>query len=161
MIRFTALIAAIQQAVDSAGQAVTQQNINLFKTYFTKKPPARGVIDDTEVLVPKMVTMEYKQGQTTQNVEVPLISMAPFTCLQPSEMCLEIDLECSEKEGEIFIAFPQEKKSLFGNKEGQDAKPNARLTIKINATTRPAGIEAVINGYDKTLRAAIPEVRSP
>ncbi len=155
MIKFTSLITAIEYAMDAAGQAVAQQNINLFKTYFTKKPGSRSNPDEPEVLVPKMVVMEYKSGQSTENVEVPLISLAPLATLQPSEMCLELDLECSEKEGELFFSFPQGKKPVFGAGGATEGKPNARLTIRINATTRPVGIEAVLEGYDQRLRKVL------
>jgi hypothetical protein len=71
-------------------------------------------------------------------------------------MSLEIDLEFLEKGDEIVVGFPKHKKNMFGNDKNQESKPNAKLSIKINAVDRPAGISAIIEGYDKALRAQIP-----
>ena len=183
MLKLNGFIAAIQQAIETASDAVAKENVKILKSYFDEKPLRRPAsaqgsesvniaADKTEPtlsfdpmsadmqLVPKMVAMTYpretSKGIVEHQVMVPLISLAPITSLQPTEMTVEVDLEFLENEDGIMVGFPQLKKAFLGGDKVQDNKPNAKLTMKINATNRPTGISAVIEGYDKIVRAQIP-----
>lgn len=167
MLKLTDFVAAIQGAVDSASQLVAKKNFANLSAYFhresgsatnPKEPTAKGVssINDDTVLRPKMVAMIYPRdtpnGVVEHKVMVPLLSLAPISNLQPEEINIEIDLEFLEKDNEVVIGFPHSKRTIFGS----ESKPNAKLTMRINASSRPPGISAIIEGYDKSLRAQIP-----
>lgn len=169
MLKLTSFIAAIQQAIDNASTLVAQQNLANISSYFhqdnTESPVADAINktslgQDYTVLRPKMVAMLYPRdtpkGVVEHTVMVPLLSLAPVSNLQPEEITIEIDLEFLEKDDDVIIGFPQLKKTMFGADKILDTKPNAKMTLKINAANRPAGISAIIEGYDKSLRAQIP-----
>ena len=170
MLKLTDFIAAMQTAIDNAAQLVAQQNFANLQTYFHQQPTASsksetpGIdtnsVSDNPKLIPKMVTMVYpkdtSKGVIEHHVQVPLLSLAPISHLQPEEINLEIELEFVEKDDQVLIGFPQLKRGLFGNDKLVETKPNAKLTMKISTASRPAGISAIIEGYDKSLRAQIP-----
>jgi len=183
MLKLNGFIAAIQQAIETASDAVAKENVKILKSYFDEKPIRRPATAESDTsantdsarveptlsfdpqsadmqLIPKMVAMTYpretSKGIVEHQVMVPLISLAPLTTLQPTEMTVEVDLEFLEHEDGIMVGFPQLKKAFFGGDKVQDNKPNAKLTMKINTTSRPTGISAVIEGYDKIVRAQIP-----
>ena len=114
---------------------------------------------EVTVWTPKPVIMEFMKdssdGAVAHQASVPLISLVPFTAIQPSEVLLEVDLELIQHNGELQAHFPTSKRSLTGQKVSQN-KPNAKLTIRMDTTSRPAGLDAVIEGYDRNLRARIP-----
>lgn len=169
MLKLTDFIAAIQGAIDSAAQMVAQQNFSHLSTYFQQQSPssdgkgpavsADAMPDDT-VLRPRMVTMVYpkdtSKGVVEHHVQVPLLSLAPIANLQPEEINIEIDLEFLEQGDQLMIGFPQVKRNMLGRENIVQAKPNAKLTMRISTSSRPAGITAIIEGYDKSLRAQIP-----
>ncbi|MDP5136442.1 DUF2589 domain-containing protein [Rheinheimera baltica] len=178
MLKLNGFIAAIQQAIETASDAVAKENVKILTSYFDEVPmrqsPEENPKNNVKIepflnfdpksnktqLIPKMVAMTYPRetakGIVEHQVMVPLISLAPITTLQPTEMTVEIDLEFLERDDDIIVGFPQLKKSMFGGEKTQDNKPNAKLTMKITTTNRPAGISAVIEGYDKVVRAQIP-----
>lgn len=115
MLKLNGFIAAIQQAIETASDAVAKENVKILKSYFDEKPLRRPAsaqssasdnvniaADKTEPtlsfdpmsadmqLVPKMVAMTYpretSKGIVEHQVMVPLISLAPITSLQPTEM---------------------------------------------------------------------------
>jgi len=87
---------------------------------------------------------------------VPLISLAPVVNLQLSTIDIEMDLEVMEKEGEVMVGFPQHKSSFLFGEKTDSPKSNAKIKITINSGGRTPGVKALIEGYDKALRAQIP-----
>lgn len=169
MIDIKSLVQAVHQSVDAAIHAVSKNNIELFQSYFRRRAePAKndGAADtqapppSAEALEPLTVKLQFSRdtpkGPVPHVVTVPLISLVPFFNLQPTEMNFDIDLECIEQDGEIMVAFPRMKKNWLGVDQLDQVKPNARVTIKINAAGRTPGVSAIIEGYDKILRAQIP-----
>jgi len=165
MLKFSDFVTVIQKAVGQASQAVSQHNIALFTTYFKSKNGndlnnQSLDIKDDDVLTPKTVSLEYNRdtsnGPVPHKVQVPLISLAPISYMQPSQIEFEIDLECLEKDGEMMVSFPAVKRNLLGQEKVSDSTPNAKMTLRIDVTTRPPGVAAIIEGYDKNLRAQIP-----
>ena len=167
MIDIKSLVQAVHQSVDAAIHAVSKNNIDLFQSYFRRQPAKNDGAADTqasppssESLEPLTVKLQFSRdtpkGPVPHVVTVPLISLVPFFSLQPTEMNFDIDLECIEQDGEIMVAFPRMKKNWLGVDQLDQVKPNARVTIKINAAGRTPGVSAIIEGYDKILRAQIP-----
>jgi len=170
MLKLTDFIAAIQSAIDSAAQMVAQQNFHHLSTYFqqqsasgedkTGSATSAEALPDDAVLRPRMVTMVYpkdtSKGVVEHHVQVPLLSLAPIANLQPEEINIEIDLEFLEQGDQLMVGFPQVKRNMLGRENVVQVKPNAKLTMRISTSSRPAGITAIIEGYDKSLRAQIP-----
>ena len=167
MIDIKSLVQAVHQSVDAAIHAASKNNIELFQSYFRRRPDAAkgdGMADmqppSGDALEPLTVKLQFSRdtpkGPVPHVVTVPLISLVPFFSLQPTEMNFDIDLECIEQEGQIMVAFPRVRKNWLGIDQVDQVKPNARVSIKINATGRTPGVSAIIEGYDKILRAQIP-----
>lgn len=161
------VVEVLHKAVSTAMHAVSQHNIDLFKSYFVSSEnnlrateKNKNIDAEIEQLKPRIVRLDYirdtPSGPVQHTVDVPLISLVPVSNLQATEVNFEFDLECVETDGEIMVAFPQTKRTLLGGVQMTEVKPNAKLTIKINAVPRPAGVTAIIEGFDKNLRAQIP-----
>jgi hypothetical protein len=96
------------------------------------------------------------KGPVPHHVLVPLLSLAPISILQPQEMTIEMDLNFLEHDNEVMIGFPRFPAGAASGDDSERMKSNAKLTMKINMADKPAGLSAVIEGYDKNLRAQIP-----
>ena len=166
LIKLTALVTAIQGAVDQAMEAVSRENINTLMGYFhptknldaSEKSPELG---DIEHLSPKMVRMKYpkltKEGPVEHFVSVPLITLTPVPSLQLDDVKVEMDLEVMEDNGDVMVGFPTPKRgSLLRLSKENQTEPNAKITITIKASDKSSGVQAIVEGYNKTLRAQIP-----
>lgn len=166
MMKFKSLVEVIHQSVEAALQAVASTNIDFFTQYFT--PPTSSSESDNSRseprtsggMEPRVLKLQMlkatAKGVVPHEVAVPLISLVPYSSLQASEISFEIDLECVEKDGEMLVAFPQVRRTLLGNDQIIAIRKNARLSIKLAATDRVAGVSAIIESYDKLLRAQLP-----
>jgi len=171
LIDFSELMTAIQKASAHAGQAVADENSRLLKTYFhTETPAARAGeeggnaeadgMEGLEHLTPRMVVMRYPRetsaGPGEHKVMVPLLSLSPISNIRMSTVKLEMDLEVLESEEGLKVGFPSQKKTFFGGEKTEQNVPNAKVTINLSTDENPPGLKAVIEGYDKALRAQIP-----
>jgi hypothetical protein len=167
LIKLTQLVTAIQGAVDQAMETVSRENINTLMGYFHQSKKSVSLEDssdfkDIEYLTPKTVRMRYpkmtKDGPVEHFISVPLITLIPVPSLQLDDVKVEMDLEVMEDNGEVMIGFPQSKKGgLFRSaSNSSNAAPNAKITITIKADEKSSGVQAIVEGYNKTLRAQIP-----
>lgn len=120
---------------------------------------------------------------THHTVHVPLISLAPHALMQIEDMTFNIEMdihEDSEKMSEdgsdpdLLISFPTKpvgtrsrpaskssgKKDdtiSFTEQESDSGKStNVEITISMRAVDQPHGLQVIIDGYDKALRAQVP-----
>jgi len=174
MITFNNLVQAIQGAVDQAAESVSRENINGLLEYFhplQSERTASGKHDDTEFSVadleemaPRMVQLQYpkltKDGPVEHLVSVPLITLSPVPILQVSDVQVEMDLEIAESDGEIIVGFPQVNQPDTNDHSSTPATggshANSKITLNIKANEKPMGVKALIEGYNKTLRAQLP-----
>lgn len=169
MIKFSDLIAVIQSAAEQAAHAVAQQNFTLLKSYFHEDPSKSAeseskdgslVPADFEQLTPRAVEMKFPKiteaGAQEHEVYVPLISLAPISNMQMSELEIDMDMEVLEKDGEVVVGFPHHKSTLLGEGKVVTPKPNAKVKIKIAPGHHVNGVTSIIEGYDKALRAQLP-----
>jgi hypothetical protein len=173
MITFNNLVQTIQGAVDQAAESVSRENINGLLEYFHPLTPDEKTesnngndntisIADLEKMSPRMVQLQYpkitKDGPTEHFVSVPLITLSPVPVLQVSDVQVEMDLEIVESDGEIMVGFPQSKQT--GESKSSEASTtggsNAKITLNIKANEKPMGVQSLIEGYNKTLRAQLP-----
>lgn len=118
--------------------------------------------DKHRYLKPKMVSVQYpkmtKNGPQIHTVHVPLISLVPISQIYLSELKFKVDLELGIVENNLQISFPAKKGNTESCADG-DSDNNtsvATLEICINTTTRPVGMNHLIEGFDRALRAQIP-----
>jgi len=170
VIKFSSLISVIQGAAEQAAHSVSQENFKLLKSYFHSAPSettknsadtsAPLAPSDFEQLTPRAVEMKFPKmtadGPQEHEVYVPLISLAPVSNMQMSELEIDMDMEIIEKDGEIVVGFPHHKNTLLGDGKVVTPKPNAKVKIKITPGHHVNGVTSIIEGYDKALRAQLP-----
>ncbi len=128
-------------------------------------------------LQPKMVALQFPHvdadGPKAHPVLVPLIALTPASTLQLSNLRFTTDLEIEEVDGRLRCGFPQKRSSgaatspsgpaVPGDPQAADAKSppssgphRATLDIEIRADQPPRGLEVLLEGYHRALRAQIP-----
>ncbi|WP_417319517.1 DUF2589 domain-containing protein [Emcibacter sp.] len=112
-------------------------------------------------LHPRMVAMKFAKmtpdGPQDHLVHVPLISIAPFSSLQLDTMEFQIEMDIHEEEGEVQVSFPMKKKGFFPSKDSSaPSGSRAQVKITMKGFDRPKGLDVIIEGFDKSLRAQIP-----
>lgn len=117
----------------------------------------------TKKLKPKTVTIQYPtetaEGFKTHDVHVPLMTLMPMALPQITELRFTTDLEISvDDNDDLKVSFPTKKKEnrLFKNGDDDDKKSNATLEIVLNASNMSSGLQKIVEGYEKALRAQIP-----
>lgn len=166
LIKLTQLVTAIQGAVEQAKEAVSRENIDTLMGYFHQSKTLGSSersrdLKDIEHLTPITVKMKYPkqtpEGPVEHFVSVPLITLTPVESLQIDDVKVEIDLEVMEDNGEVMVGFPQPKKGgLLRSANDRSASTNAKITITIKADDKSSGVQALVEGYNKSLRAQIP-----
>lgn len=114
-------------------------------------------------LKPKMVTIQYptetSEGFKVHDVHVPLMTLIPMALPQITELRFTTDLEISVDENDdLKVSFPTKKKDnrLFKNGDNDEKKSNATLEVVLNASNMSSGLQKIVEGYEKVLRAQIP-----
>lgn len=171
MISFSSLVQAIQGSVDKAAESVSRENINGLLEYFhplssedsNSDSGSSITVADLEKMSPRMVQLQYPKmtsdGPVEHFVSVPLITLSPVPILQVSDVSVEIDLEIVESDGEIMVGFPQSKGAASSDAtttSSGGSNANSKITINIKANEKPMGVQALIEGYNKALRAQLP-----
>ena len=183
MIRFTDLVNGIQSAITGAVRGVEGQQLEaLFEFFHTgseeqergnnaryenqemryeKVSVSQGGDGDTRFLSPKLVEMRFAretaEGPQSHSVFVPLISLVPMNELQIESLELEMDVELVNHEDEMLVNFPQTRRNFLNRENaGQAAKANAKIKLHVTAGPRPPGVDIVMQGYERALKAQIP-----
>lgn len=117
---------------------------------------------------PRMITIQYPvetaRGPEIQDVYVPLLTLMPIAMPQLSELKFSTDLELAlddDAPNNIRVSFPAKQKNkpfLKQNKQNEppDEKAKAKLEVVINSENVSDGLQKIIEGYEKALRAQIP-----
>lgn len=175
MITFTSLMHTVQSAVDQAAESVTRENINSLLEYFhplegesstdDKSSNDQISVADLEKMSPRMVQLQYPKmthdGPVEHMVSVPLITLSPIPILQVSDVQVELELEMVENDGDLMVGFPQKSGDTHGEAgatvtNGGGSNANSKITLNIKANEKPSGVQALIEGYSKALRAQLP-----
>ncbi len=113
-----------------------------------------------ETMRPIMVAMAFP-SQTAKGIEsvivnVPLITLSPISSPRVKEVKFITDLEVTTDENnELFIAFPSIKNR--GNRDDNTrSSTNTHIEITLIGGEAPDGLQKIIEGYEKALRAQIP-----
>lgn len=154
MIKVSSLVSAMQQAAQEASGAVAAEQLKLLGRFFTGVSEAGP--GDGDQLAPVMVRMgfprETADGPEQHDVYVPLVSLVPLSALQLSEMEVEMRLDTVEQDEEMMVGF-----SRPGPEGAADMAPsNMTVRMKFGAAGQPEGMQLIIDGYSRALRAQIP-----
>lgn len=120
--------------------------------------------DDTiQKFKPKTVTIQFPKetanGFEIHDVHVPLLTLMPISLPQISELRFTTDLEIAVDPNDLLkVSFPTQRKDrkLMKNKDQQDQVTSAKLEIVFNDATLSDGLQKIVEGYEKALRAQIP-----
>ena len=156
MLSFEKLVDAVREAVVKANETLMDANIGILDKYF-KPSDVEGVLEA------KMVSIKMPQqtidGMEEIEVKVPLITMVPMTTSRIKKLKFSADLEIYIKDDKLQVDFNKLKteKNLFKNKKNSDIQThNAHIELEIEPTESSEGIKRLIEGYEKQLRAQIP-----
>lgn len=154
MINFSNLIEALNDAANIANSSLVNSHSDVMETYFEKK----GSDDEYSA---KMVSINYpvkSDDNSVKNVavDVPLITLVPISTSRIEELKFTTNLDVLLKNDELLVSFSSGESSsgnLFSKKE----KPStATIEIVLKPNENPEGLKNIIEGYEKILRAQIP-----
>jgi hypothetical protein len=165
-----AAAAAAREAANAAIEAVAA-----VRALTSGDQPGNHGGDDTQdgqerrVLKPRMVLMQFPNdtpdGPVIHTVHVPLISLVPLPQHQISELKFTTLLDLSIVQDKVVVGFPSaglvgdvggNAETGFGDGKNASPKGTSRVEVTITATATPKGFVQVIEGYNRALRAQIP-----
>jgi len=198
MIRFQALMHAVQQSIHSAAQAVESAGFKHIDKFFDEvvnenskerqekskklsdahEAINNGEVDKANALLtelneapegdseqdiiyrPKMVAMAFPSqnddGVNSTIVNVPLITLCPISSPRIKDVRFTADMEVTADDNdELFVAFRPPQVTGGENGVTKDST-NTRIEISLIGHEPPEGLQKIIEGYEKALRAQIP-----
>jgi hypothetical protein len=114
---------------------------------------------------PKMVAMAFptqgKDGVDTTIVNVPLITLCPISSPRIKDVKFTADLEVTaglneDEMEELFVSFRPPQNISAGENAVKRDPTNTHIEISLVGHEPPEGLQKVIEGYEKALRAQIP-----
>ncbi|TSE07265.1 MULTISPECIES: DUF2589 domain-containing protein [Aquimarina] len=112
----------------------------------------------SNALKPKTVVVQYPEqtssGVVMKNVHVPLIALIPISSSQISEVRFKTNLEILVENDDLKVSFPT--KDTEANTENNTQLQTSSLEIIMQPQKSPEGLKSLIQGYEKVLRAQIP-----
>lgn len=109
---------------------------------------------------PKMVAMAFpsqnSDGVDSTIVNVPLITLCPISSPRIKDVKFSADLEVTaDNNDELFVAFRAPQLSGGDNAVIKDTT-NTHIEISLIGHEPPEGLQKIVEGYEKALRAQIP-----
>ncbi|MGD1879237.1 MAG: DUF2589 domain-containing protein [Kiloniellaceae bacterium] len=175
-------LASVASAIESSDQSTAETSLRdaaeaLRNAAESVRRQAGGEDGSSEgqLYVPKRMVLQYPTIEHgvpgVQHVQVPLITLAPVSMPEVTEVRFKAELELSiDDDDNLRVSFPQRRSPRSGAQSAQ--QPNAELAsgrggtaaegstatleIVINGRQPADGLLKVIEGYEKALRAQIP-----
>ena len=175
-MKFDALVRAIHKSISDATKSVEADGIRHLKNFFYPVDDNGKAVGDTvnaqgkQILLqdfktgrryrPKTVIMEYPVRREdkieTSTVEVPLVILSPIATPKVSQAKFVADLNIStDDNGDLQVDFANHKRGAFGLGD-EINKGNTHIEITLEAGETPEGLQRIIDGYERALRAQIP-----
>jgi len=157
MIKFKELVESINEAAKQANQTIADNEGKIIKDFFDYDT-------ETEKYKAKTINIDYPSTNIdgkleSVNIEVPLITMVPITPSAIDELKFTTCLDIALNNDELMVSFSSEtspsKSGIFSEKNKPRA--TAELEIVIRPHEPSEGLSRLINGYEKILRAQIPD----
>lgn len=155
MIKLKKLVEAINDAAEIANATLADSQDQVINNFFNRE-------EESGKYTAKKVTIEYpissSDGKINKlNVDVPLITVVPISSARIDEMRFTTLLDIAIEKDELMVSFssnePTSKIPGF-NKNKKHATATLDLIIKPQENTE--GLNKLIEGYEKMLRAQIP-----
>lgn len=147
------------------GEAIKQGDSNkaneLLKE-LDKVPDSSGMASEqTATYRPKMVAMAFPSqnadGVDSTIVNVPLITLSPISSPRIKDVKFSADLEVTADDSdELFVAFKTPQVTGGGESTVNKDTTNTHIEISLVGHEPPEGLQKIIEGYEKALRAQIP-----
>ncbi|MEM8641071.1 MAG: DUF2589 domain-containing protein [Cyanobacteria bacterium P01_G01_bin.54] len=140
---------SLQSSSEEAGQSPSYQSSSKGDTQRVELP---------DKLRPKMTTIQFPQktanGVVLSDVKVPAITLVPLSMTQISEVKLHTELEIQVEGEELLVGFS----TAHSDKKSNESRNSSRVTLQIALTPHHGteGLRQIIEGYEKILRAQIP-----
>lgn len=116
--------------------------------------------EDDAIYRPKMVAMAFPsqgaKGVDSTIVNVPLITLCPISSPRIKEVKFSADLEVTtDDHDELYVAFRAPQVTGGEDTITKDST-NTHIEISLVGHEPPEGLQKIIEGYEKALRAQIP-----
>jgi hypothetical protein len=113
------------------------------------------------VLKPKTMRMAFPDkdhnGPKISYVDVPIITLTPISSQKIQEVSIKANLEVTANDqNELFVAFPKQAQGGIFSKSQERNTSNVEIEIKLQGGETPEGLQKLIEGYERSLRAQIP-----
>ncbi|WP_404339064.1 DUF2589 domain-containing protein [Pseudoalteromonas mariniglutinosa] len=136
----------------------TDSALNILKNHNEKLSSNSNV---RRVLKPKTMQMAFPDkdhnGPKISYVDVPLITLTPISSPKIQEVSIKANLEVTANdENELFVAFPKHSQGSLFAKSPEKSTANVEIEIKLQGGETPEGLQKLIEGYERSLRAQIP-----
>lgn len=167
MIAFRDLVKAIHDVVLTANDSLVKRNTDILEQYFepeeleedSNQDNAEGV-QSGQVLKPKIVKLCYPKqisnGIVHRDVHVPLISIMPIAFTHITQVKFKTKLEVQDIDDNIIVSFPKKADYTGDTILDPEGKHYTELEITIEPYKGSAGLNMLIEGYEKMLRSQIP-----
>ena len=157
MIKFKELVKSINEAAKQANQTIADNEGKIIKDFFDY---------DTETKKYKAKTINIDYPSTNLDgkielldIEVPLITMVPVTTSAIDKLKFTSSLDIALSNDELMVSFNKDptpsKSDIISGKN--KSRATAELEIVIRPHEPSEGLSDLINGYEKILRAQIPD----
>ncbi len=172
MISFDAFVKAIHDAILGANDALMDRNVELLDRFFEEVEHEEHEESASEAEdsggphvshIPKSVCLIYPH-QTSTGIEevaihVPLITLVPLSMSQIEKVKLTADFEIHMNDDKLELYFPSggstPKRSIFSRKARKTTTGKLEITLSPHPVAE--GIQIVVEGYERALRAQIPD----
>ena len=177
MISFDAFVKAIHAAILGANDALMDRNVELLDRFFKEVPHVHDENDEsaseakdsgdshTHVShLPKSVCLIYPQQTASGkpkmvSIHVPLITLVPLSMSQIEKVKFTADFEIHMCGDELQLKFPSggstTKRGIFSRKARETTTGKLEITITPHSVSE--GIKLIVEGYERALRAQIPQ----
>lgn len=149
---------AIQRIKTFIDSEDTESAINILNEHNEKLASNSQV---KRVLKPKTMQMAFpdkdQNGPKISYVDVPLITLTPISSTKVQEVNIKANLEVTANDqNDLFVAFPAQSSGNIFSKSKEKNNANVEIEIKLQGDETPEGLQKLIEGYERSLRAQIP-----
>ncbi|WP_459209412.1 DUF2589 domain-containing protein [Aquimarina rhabdastrellae] len=153
MIKLKKLVEAINDAAEIANATLADSQDQVINDYFDRD-------EETERYTAKTVNINYPKtttdGKVTEHiVEVPLLTVVPISSARIEELRFTTNLDIAIDNNELLVSFSN-RSSENSEWDTTAKQPSAKLELIVKPQENTEGLNKLIEGYEKALRAQIP-----
>lgn len=153
MIQLKKLVEAVNDAAEIANATLVHSYDQVIDNFFDKDPKTGEYQAKTIVIEYPVVaddgTIEKRK------VDVPLITVVPISSARIEDLKFTTELEIAIENNDLMVSFSPTKREGFLPK-GKKGASIATLEINVRPQENTEGLNKLIEGFEKQLRAQIP-----